>query len=90
MYLILQNVMYIHVGITNVYEHIFIFTAPICLAFKINGRDRSSVTLAQDENTTFIANADQNNDAVNTAGLYSWAELVLLNSSNQSHSRYMF
>lgn len=70
--------MYIHVGITNIQEHIFIFTARIRLActLKVNGRDRSNVTLNQDETTTFIAKADQNNDAVNTAGLYSWVELI--------------
>lgn len=70
--------MYMHVGITNIYEHIFIFTARIRLActLKVNGRDRSNVTLNQDETTTFIAKADQNNDAVNTAGLYSWVELI--------------
>lgn len=70
--------MHIHVGITNIYEHIFIFTARICLACtsKLNGRDRSSITLNQDENTTFIAKEDQNNDAVNTTGLYSWVELI--------------
>lgn len=71
--------MHIHVGITNIYEHIFIFTARIRLACtpKLNGRDRSSITLNQDENTTFIAKEDQNNDAVNTTGLYSWVELIL-------------
>lgn len=70
--------MYMHAGITNIYEHIFIFTAPIRLActLKSNGRDRSSITLNQDETTTFIAKADQNNDAVNTAGLYSWVKLI--------------
>lgn len=70
--------MYMHLGITNIYEHIFIFTARIRLActLKVNGRDRSNVTLNQDETTTFIAKADQNNDAVNTAGLYSWVELI--------------
>lgn len=70
--------MNIHVGITNAYEHIFIFTAPIRLActLKLNGRDKSNITLNQDETTTFIAKADQNNDAVNTAGLYSWVELI--------------
>lgn len=70
--------MHIHVGITNIYEHIFIFTACIRLACtsKLNGRDRSSITLNQDENTTFIAKEDQNNDAVNTTGLYSWVELI--------------
>lgn len=42
---------------------------PIRLActLKLNGRDRSNITLNQDETTTFIAKADQNNDAVNTA-----------------------
>lgn len=70
--------MYMHLGITNIYEHIFIFTARIRLActLKVNGRDRSNVTLNQDETITFIAKADQNNDAVNTAGLYSWVELI--------------
>lgn len=70
--------MYIHVGITNIYEHIFIFTARIRLSciLKLNGRDRSNITLNQDETTTFIAKADQNNDAVNTAGLYSLVELI--------------
>lgn len=70
--------MNIHVGITNAYEHIFIFTAPIRLActLKLNGRDKSNITSNQDETTTFIAKADQNNDAVNTAGLYSWVELI--------------
>lgn len=70
--------MYMHVGITNIYEHIFIFTARIRLActLKVNGRDRSNVTLNQDETITFIAKADQTNDAVNTAGLYSWVELI--------------
>lgn len=70
--------MYIHVGITNIYEHIFIFTARIRLActLKLTGRDRSNITLNQDETTTFIAKADQNNDAVNTAGLYLVVELI--------------
>lgn len=70
--------MHIHVGITNAYEHIYIFTASIRLActLKLNGRDKSNITLNQDETTTFIAKADQNNDAVNTAGLYSWVELI--------------
>lgn len=72
--------MYIHVGITNIYEHIFIFifTARIHLActLKLNGNDRSSITSNQDENTNFIVNADQNNDAGNTSGLYSWVELI--------------
>lgn len=69
--------MHIHVGITNIYE-LFIFTARIRLActLKLNGRDRSSITLNQDENTTFIAKADQNNDVQNTAGLYSWVESI--------------
>lgn len=60
------------------FEHIFIFTARIRLActLKLNGRDRSNLTLNQDENTTFIAKADQNNDAVKTAGLYLWLELI--------------
>lgn len=70
--------MYIHVGITNIYEHIFIFTARTRLSctLKLNGGDRSSIILNQDENTTFIAQADQNNDAENTTGLYSWVELI--------------
>lgn len=73
-----KYLIYIHVGITNIYEHIFIFTARIRLActLKVNGRDRSNITLNQDETTTFIAKADQNNDAVNTAGLCSWVELI--------------
>lgn len=33
---------------------------------KLNGRDESNITLNQDEKTTFIAKADQNNDAINT------------------------
>lgn len=39
----------------------------LACTLKVNGRDRSNVTLNQDETTTFIAKADQNNDAVNTA-----------------------
>lgn len=36
----------------------------------MNSRNVSNTTLNQDEETTFIAKADQNNDAINTTGLY--------------------
>lgn len=54
------------------FEHIFILAARIRLActLKLNGRDRSNITLNQDEETTFIAKADQNNDAIIITGLY--------------------
>lgn len=39
----------------------------LACTLKLNGRDRSNITLNQDETTTFIAKADQNNDALNTA-----------------------
>lgn len=44
-----------------------------CL-LKSNGRDKSNLTLNEDEIKTFIAEADQNNDAIKTAGKYTWLE----------------
>lgn len=43
----------------------FIFTARILLPrlLKSNGRDKNNLTLSEDENNTFIAKVDQNNDA---------------------------
>lgn len=59
-------------------EHIFILAARIRLActLKLNGRDGSNITLNQDEKTTFIAKAAQNNDAINTTGLYLFFESI--------------
>lgn len=56
----------------------FIFTARILLPclLKLNNRDKNNLTLNEDENKTFIAKADQNNDAVKTAGKYPWLELI--------------
>lgn len=39
----------------------------LACTLKLNGNDRSSITSNQDENTNFIVNADQNNDAGNTS-----------------------
>lgn len=54
------------------FEHILILAARIRLActLKLNGRDGSNITLNQDEETTFIAKAAQNSDAIIITGLY--------------------
>lgn len=44
-----------------------------CL-LKLNGRDKSNITLNEDEIKTFIAKTDQNSDAIKTAGKYTWLE----------------
>lgn len=41
---------------------------------KLNGRDKSNLTVNEDEINIFIAKADQNNDAIKTAGKYTWFE----------------
>lgn len=43
---------------------------------KSNGRDKSNLTLNEDENKHFIEKADQDYDAIKTTGKYSWLELV--------------
>lgn len=58
--------------------HIFTITARILLPclLKSNGRDKSYLTLNEDENKHFIEKADQDYDAIKTTGKYSWLELL--------------